>query len=249
VQLDLAGKVALITGAGSGIGATISHHLAREGMRVAVCDINQEAAERTVESLRRDGHDACALQADVTDEESVARMLESLIANFGAIHALVNNAGFTRDMRIVKMQLQDWDSVVDVILKGAFLCTRAVIPHLIEQGWGRVINISSRGHFGNPGQCNYAAAKAGLIGFTRALAKENGRHGITVNAIAPGIIDTQAVRSLPHYEKIRDAAEKATPIPRIGQTDDVADAVTFFVSNRASYITGEVLHVTGGRYG
>jgi 3-oxoacyl-[acyl-carrier protein] reductase len=151
-------------------------------------------------------------------------------------------------MRITKMSEADWDAVVDVVLKGAFLCTRAAIPPMAAQGFGRIINISSRAHLGNPGQANYSAAKAGIHGFTKAMALENGRNWITVNAVAPGIVDTDAVKGLPHYQKIRANAEKNTPIPRIGAPIDVASAVAFLASEFAGFITGEVLHVTGGRY-
>jgi 3-oxoacyl-[acyl-carrier protein] reductase len=175
-------------------------------------------------------------------------MVEATLHAFGEVHILVNNAGFQRDMHLTRMPEESWDAVVDVVLKGAYLCTRAVMPHFIEQRWGRVINMSSRAHLGNPGQANYSAAKAGLLGFTRALAMEEGRYFVTVNSVAPGVIDTEAIRALPHYAKVREAAEKNTPIPRIGQPGDVADAVLFLASERASYISGEVLHVTGGRY-
>jgi 3-oxoacyl-[acyl-carrier protein] reductase len=147
------------------------------------------------------------------------------------------------------MSEADFDAVVDVILKGAFLCARTVVPGMTERGWGRIINMSSRAHLGNRGQANYSAGKAGLIGFTKALSLELGRNNITVNAVAPGLIGTAAVRNLPHFENIREAAEKNTPIPRIGEPEDIAAAVTFLASERAGYITGEVVHVTGGRYG
>lgn len=248
MQLGLNGKVAIVTGGGSGIGAATCAALAAEGAAVVVADIHAANAEKTVAALHAAGGRALAVGVDVTDEAGVARMVDQAVAQFGALHILVNNAGFTRDMRITKMGVQDWDSVVDVILKGAFLCTRAAIPHMADAQYGRIINISSRAHLGNPGQANYSAAKAGLIGFTRAMALENGRNFITVNAVAPGIIDTEAVRSLPHYAKIREAAEKSTPIPRIGAVEDVAQAITFLASEAAGYITGDVLHVTGGRY-
>ena len=248
MQLGLNGKVAIVTGGGSGIGAATCAALAAEGAAVVVADIHAGNAEKTVAALHAEGGQALAVGVDVTDEAGVARMVEQAVAQFGALHILVNNAGFTRDMRITKMGVQDWDSVVDVILKGAFLCTRAAIPHMADAQYGRIINISSRAHLGNPGQANYSAAKAGLIGFTRAMSQENGRNFITVNALAPGIIDTEAVRVLPHYAKIREAAEKTTPIPRIGAVEDVANAVTFLASEAAGYITGDVLHVTGGRY-
>jgi 3-oxoacyl-[acyl-carrier protein] reductase len=146
------------------------------------------------------------------------------------------------------MSEDDWDAVVDVILKGAFLCSKAVLPSMLVNNWGRIINISSRAYLGNAGQANYSAAKAGLLGFTRALAFENGKYGVTVNSVAPGVIDTAAIRGLSHFEKVRENAERTTPIPRLGTADDVADSVAFLASDRASYITGEVLHVTGGRY-
>ncbi|MDO8944647.1 MAG: SDR family NAD(P)-dependent oxidoreductase, partial [Desulfobacterales bacterium] len=242
------GKTAIVTGAANGIGAAVSKALCSEGAHVVVADIDGIQAERTAQALRAAGGSAQAVAADVTDEAGVDGLFSAAIRHFGAVHILVNNAGFTRDMRITKMGVGDWDAVVDVILKGAFLCTRAAIPHFEKQQFGRVINISSRAHLGNPGQGNYSAAKAGLIGFTRAMALENGRNFITVNAVAPGIIDTEAVRRLPHYEKIRSAAERSTPIARIGQPEDVANVVTFLSSEQASYVTGEVVHVTGGRY-
>lgn len=248
MDLGLKNKVAVVTGAANGIGAAISQQLCAEGVKVVLTDINEEQLLRTAKAFADAGHDVEAVQADVTSEESVARMTERAIARFGRIDVLVNNAGFTRDMRITKMGLGDWDAVVDVILKGAFLCTRSIVPHMVTLGEGRIINISSRAHLGNPGQANYSAAKAGIIGFTRAMALEQGRHRITVNAVAPGIIDTDAVKSLPHYDKIREAAAKTTPIARIGQPEDVSSAVAFLASSLASYITGEVVHVTGGRY-
>lgn len=209
-------------------------------------DVND--AEEQAERLRRSGGRVLALVADVLDQSSIDAMLSHVSESFGGVDILVNNAGFTRDMRIGRMTEPDWDAVVDVILKGAFLCTKAVSGLMTERGWGRIVNISSRAHLGTPGQENYSAAKAGLLGFTRALALELGRFGVTVNAVAPGIVDTEAVRALAHFDKIRGAAEKATPISRLGNVCDIADAVAFLASERASYITGEVLHVTGGRY-
>ncbi len=248
MDLGLNDKVAVITGAANGIGAATAARLAAEGASVVIADIDESGAHAQATALTASGLRAAGLRVDVTDEASVAAMVERTRQTFGGVHILVNNAGFTRDMRIAKMGLDAWDSVVDVILKGAFLCTRAVLPGMTEQGWGRIINVSSRAHLGNPGQANYSAAKAGLIGFTRALSLENARFGITVNAVAPGIIDTETVRRLFHYEKIRDAAAKNTPVPRIGHPDDVADAIAFLASERASYISGDLLHISGGRY-
>jgi len=248
MDLGLTDKVALVTGAANGIGAAIAERLAAEGARVVVADIDAKGACERVRRLQQTGAQALAIGADVTDEASVASLVETSVEAFGSVHILVNNAGFTRDMRITKMGLDDWDAVVNVILKGAFLCTRAVLPHMTEQRWGRIVNISSRAHLGNAGQANYSAAKAGLIGFTRAMSLENARFGVTVNAVAPGIIDTEAVRRLPHFEKIREAAEKNTPVPRIGRPEDVADVVAFLASECASYVSGDLLHVSGGRY-
>lgn len=248
MDLGINDKVAIVTGAANGIGAAISRTLCQEGAKVVLADISERQLAATTAEFREAGFDVEPVVTDVTSEESVAALVKRTIGRFGRIDILVNNAGFTRDMRITKMSVSDWDAVVDVVLKGAFLCTRAVVPHMATQEQGRIINISSRAHLGNPGQANYSAAKAGILGFTRAMALEQGRYNITVNAVAPGIIDTDAVKSLPHYEKIRDAATKTTPIPRIGAPEDVSAAVVFLASALAGYITGEVVHVTGGRY-
>jgi 3-oxoacyl-[acyl-carrier protein] reductase len=161
----------------------------------------------------------------------------------------VNNAGFPRDNYLLKMSEEDWDLVMQVMLKGTFLATRAVMPYMIAQKWGRVINISSRAHLGNPTQANYSCAKAGLIGMTRALSLEEARYGVTVNAVAPGFIDTEMIRALAAYEVIKERALQMQPVKRTGHPQDIADAVTFLASERAGFISGEVLHVTGGRYG
>jgi 3-oxoacyl-[acyl-carrier protein] reductase len=248
MDLGLTGRVAIVTGAGGAIGSAISRRLAQEGARCIVVDIDPRSAETQANEIRQQGGDALPVATDIVDAGSVLAMVERARSAYGRIDILVNNAGFQRDKRIVKMSDDDWSSVVDVILKGAFLCSRAVIPHMAEQKWGRIINMSSRAHLGNPGQSNYSAAKAGLLGFSRALALENGKSGITVNSIAPGLVDTPAVRALAHFDKVRENAEKTTPIPRLGHVDDVADAVAFLASERASYISGDVLHVSGGRY-
>lgn len=248
MELGLNGKVAIVTGGGRGIGQAICDRFAAEGAYVVVADIDAEAAMAAADRIIRGNGRAMGVPCDVTDAGSVQQLVSAAHASFGTIDILVNNAGFTRDMRIGKMSEADWDSVVDVILKGAFHCTKAVLPTMIERNVGRIINISSRAHLGNPGQANYSAAKAGILGFTRAMSLEVGRHFITVNAIAPGIIETDAVRSLPHFDKIRANAEKTVAIPRMGRVTDVSDAVAFLASDRASYISGEVLHVTGGRY-
>lgn len=249
MDLGIGGRTAFITGAGGGIGAAIARALAREGVRVGLVDIAPERAGEQAEALVRDGFEAIGLGADVTDAGAVGAAVEAVGRRFGPVDILINNAGFTRDSRIVNMDEAAWDAVIDVILKGAYLCTRAAIPAMIERRWGRIVNISSRAYLGNPGQANYSAAKAGIIGFTRAMALEHGRHSITVNAVAPGIIDTAAVRALAHYEKVRDNAVRSLPLPRLGEVEDVADTAAFLASERASYITGDVLHVSGGRFG
>jgi 3-oxoacyl-[acyl-carrier protein] reductase len=248
MDLGLTGKVAIVTGAGGGIGAAIAQRLVAEGAHVVITDINGAAAEARATELRAAGGRAIAVAANVVSGAEVEELVAAAVAEFGTVHILVNNAGLTRDMRITKMTEADWDIVVDVILKGSFNCTRAVLTLMNEQKWGRIVNISSRAHLGNPGQANYSAAKAGIIGFTRAMSLEAGRNYVTVNAVAPGIINTEMIRNLPHWDKIKENAEKTTPIPRVGEVEDIADAVAFLASDRASYISGDVLHVTGGRY-
>lgn len=249
MDLNISGRTAVVTGGAGGIGFAAAQAFGREGVRVVLLDIDALAAKAQAEKLQADGIEAMGLGTDIIDQSAVDEAFASVRERFGTIDILVNNAGFTRDMRITKMQEDDWDSVVDVILKGAFFCTRAVLPGMIERQWGRIVNISSRAHLGNPGQANYSAAKAGIIGFTKAMALENGKFGVTVNAVAPGLIDTAAVRALRHYETIKANAEKSLPIPRLGRPEDVAAAIVFLSSEPAQYITGEVLHVTGGRYG
>lgn len=248
MDFGLNGQVMMITGGGGGIGAETARAFARLGAKVGVVDRNRTAAEAVCDAIAAAGGKAAAFEADVTDEASVQSTVQDIARQLGPVGVLVNNAGFTRDMKITRMTLNEWDAVVDVILKGAFLCSRAVIPGMVDVGWGRIVNISSRAHLGNPGQANYSAAKAGIIGFTRALALEYGKHRITVNAVAPGIINTAAVTNLPHYDKVREAAERTTPIPRMGEPADVAGAIVFLASRLAGYITGETLHVTSGRY-
>jgi 3-oxoacyl-[acyl-carrier protein] reductase len=248
MDLGLEGKVAIVTGSARGLGAATAQRLAAEGARVVVTDINREGAEASAAALRAQGFTAHCVTGDITRQEDVQRLVDETVATFGTVHILVNNAGFPRDSRITKMSEADWDLVVDVILKGSFLACKAVMPLMIEQRWGRIVNISSRAHLGNPGQANYSAAKAGILGLTRALALEEGRYDITVNAVAPGFIETEMVQSLPNYDAIKERTIKNTPIQRVGRPTDIADAVAFLASERASFITGETLHVTGGRY-
>lgn len=249
MDLSLTGKVAIVTGSARGLGAATARRLAQEGASVVITDINAELAQATAKALQDDGLAAHCIVGDITREADVQRLVDQTIEHFGGVHILVNNAGAPRDKYLVKMSEDDWDFVMNVMLKGAFLAARAVMPHFIEQGWGRLINISSRAYLGNPMQANYSAAKAGLIGMAKALSMEEGRYGITANCVAPGFMETEMVQALPTYETIKERAVAAQPIKRVGRPDDIADAVAFLASERAGFISGEVLHVTGGRYG
>ena len=249
MDLGLKDKVAIVTGSARGIGAATARRLAQEGARVVINDIQRERAEQTVAQLVADGFQAHCVLADVTRQADVQRLVDETVHRFGGVHILVNNAGAPRDQYLTKMTEEDWDFVIDVMLKGAFLMSKAVMPKMIEKGWGRVINLSSRAYLGNPTQANYSAAKAGLIGMAKALSIEEGRYGITVYCVAPGFIETEMIQALPTYEAIMERAIAAQPIKRVGRPNDIADAIAFLASDRASFISGEVLHVTGGRYG
>lgn len=248
MDLGLKRRVAVLTGSGRGIGRAAALALADEGAKVVISDVDTSAIETCCDMLRANGHECLGIAADVCDPQQVESMVAQVVAQWGKVDILVNNAGFTRDNYLLKMPETDWDAVLNVVLKGAYVCTKAVLPSMMEQRWGRVINISSRAHLGNPGQTNYSAAKAGLIGFTRALSLEQGKFNITANAIAPGFIETELVRALPTYAALRDAAIKSNPVRRVGSPDDVAAAVLYLASERAGYITGETLHVSGGRF-
>ena len=246
----LRGHAAFVTGAARGIGRRIATRLAAEGAAVVVADIDDEAGRQTAAEIAAGGATAVAAAAlDVRDAEAVAAAMTEASARFGVLDILVNNAGVFRDRRLEEMSDSDWDTVLDIDLRGYFVCCRAALPHLRAGGWGRIINISSRAYLGNPGQANYSAAKAGVIGLTRALSMELGRDGITVNAVAPGMIDTPLVRSHAKADELIARAVASTPLRRIGTPEDVAAAVAFLVSDDAAYITGDVIHVTGGRYG
>ena len=246
MDLGLAGKVALITGAARGIGKATAKALAAEGALVAILDLQQEAVDAAVAEIGVE--QAMGVVADVVDLESVTKAVAAISARWHSPDILVNNAGFPKDGFLTKISVEDWRRVVDVILVGAFNCTRATISAMHERRWGRVINISSRSHLGNPGQTNYSAAKAGLIGFTRALALESGSFNVTVNAIAPGFVETDAMKALYNYDVLKERSVAKSPLKRVGYPEEIADAVVFLASARAAYITGDVLHVTGGRY-
>ncbi|QUN32752.1 SDR family oxidoreductase (plasmid) [Cupriavidus sp. KK10] len=249
MDLGLKGRVAIVTGSARGIGAETARMLAQEGMAVVITDLDLDAATETARGIESAGGKAIAVQCDVRNEEQVRNMVGAGKDAFGSVDVLVNNAGLVKDRTILKMDEADWDLVLNVTLKGSFHCVRAALPHMHEKGWGRIINISSRALFGNPGQANYSAAKAGIIGFTRALSLEQARKGVTVNAIAPGYIETEYIKSLPNYDTILENVMAKNAVTFPGQTSDIAGAVAFMASEHARYITGTTLFVTGGRYG
>ncbi|MGC8787082.1 MAG: 3-oxoacyl-[acyl-carrier-protein] reductase [Anaerolineae bacterium] len=243
---ELTGKVAVVTGASRGIGRAIAIKLASLGAKVVVnYRSNQAAAEEVVRQIQGMGGEAIAVQADVSVYEEAQQLIQSALDHFGRLDILVNNAGTTRDTLLVRMSEEDWDVVIKTNLKGAFNCTKAAQRAMIKQRYGRIVNITSiAGLAGNPGQANYAAAKAGLVGFTKALAKELGSRNITVNAVAPGYVPTDLTATLPP-ELVAKGIEM-TPLGRPGTPEDIANAVAFLVSDEASYITGQVLSVDGG---
>ena len=246
------GRVAVITGAAQGIGFGIATRLAEEGASIAVVDLNEAAAADAAARLPlADGAKAIGVGADVSNGEAVDAAIARVVAELGGIHVLVNNAGITRDNLLFKMSEDDWDLVMNVHLKGAFLMTKAAQKHFVEQKYGKILNLSSVSALGNRGQANYSAAKMGVQGFTRTLGIELGRYGINANAIAPGFIATEmtdatAARVGVSVEDFRAAAAEANPVKRVGFPEDIAAAVAFLCSDEASYITGQTLYVDGG---
>jgi len=246
VKLDLTGRVAIVTGASRGIGRAVARTLASAGASVVAGARGDHAAEVAGE-ITAAGGKAIAVTLDVTDEASIAAAVASAASAFGKVDILVNNAGITRDTLMLRMKRDDWDAVIATNLTGAFTCTQAVLKGMVKQRYGRIVTISSVvGQSGNAGQANYAASKAGLIGFSKALAREVASRNITVNVVAPGLIDTDMTRA------ITDAAQQdwaaSIPLGRLGTPDDIAAAVCFLASDAASYITGHVLAVNGGMY-
>ncbi len=244
--LALENRTALVTGAARGIGKAIAESLAERGANIVVVDLAIEAAEETAQEIaERTGREVLALEADVSDNASVKAMVKKALEKFGKIDVLVNNAGITRDGLLMRMKEKDWDLVLDINLKGAFNCAQALIRPMMKARYGRIINITSvSGIVGQAGQTNYSSSKAGLIGFTKALAKEVGSRGITVNAVAPGFIETVLTEDLP--EEIRDFSMKLTPMGRFGKPEDIANAVAFLAAEESSFITGVILQVDGG---
>jgi 3-oxoacyl-[acyl-carrier protein] reductase len=242
----LNGKVALVTGGSRGIGSAIALELARQGANVAVNYSGSEAkANEVVDQIKALGREAIAIQSNVGDSESVQDMVKEVISTFGTIDILVNNAGITRDNLLMRMKEEEWDDVININLKGVFNCTKAVTRQMMKQRSGRIINIASIvGVSGNPGQANYVAAKAGVIGLTKTTAKELASRNINVNAIAPGFITTDMTEKLP--EEVKTEMLKQIPLAKFGEPKDIANVVVFLASEQSNYMTGQTLHVDGG---
>lgn len=247
-------RVALVTGAARGIGASIAVRLAADGFDIAVLDLDQAACAETVRSVEALGRRSSAVAADVGVERQVKAAVARVVTQLGPPTVLVNNAGILRDRTLAKMTSEDWDLVMSVNLRGAFLMSREVQPHMRAAGWGRIVSLSSTAALGALGEANYSAAKAGIQGFTKALAIELGRYGITANAVAPGFIETPmtaavAARVGISFDSIKEQALTDIVVGRVGQPDDVANAVSFFVDERSGFVTGQVLYVAGAPRG
>ena len=244
-------RVAVVTGAARGIGAATAVRLAAEGRAVAVIDLDEAACKDTVEKITAAGGRAIAVGADVSDEAQVEAAVARVAEELGAPTILVNNAGVLRDNLLFKMSASDWDTVLNVHLRGAFLMTRAAQKYMTEAKWGRIVNLSSTSALGNRGQANYSTAKAGLQGFTKTLAIELGKFGVTANAIAPGFIETEMTKAtaermgIPFEDFIKGAASQI-PVARVGQPEDIAHLVSFFVSEGAGFVSGQVVYAAGG---
>lgn len=242
------GHTAVITGSSRGIGRTTAEEFAKRGVNIVIVDIDEERAKQSAEEIKSQfGVETLGLKADVSNAEDVKTLFEEAFKKFGKIEILVNNAGITKDNLLIRMKDEEWDAVLNINLKGAFLCSREAIKGMSKIKYGRIINIASVVAFtGNPGQVNYSASKAGLIGLTKTLAKEYASRGITVNAVAPGFIQTAMTEKLP--EKVKEEMLRTIPLQRFGTTMDVANAIIFLALPESGYITGQVIHVNGGMY-
>jgi len=244
-------RVAVVSGAARGIGAAIAQRLASDGFAVAVLDLDESACAGTVDAIRSAGGSALAVGANVSDEDSVAAAVARIADELGGPTVVINNAGITRDNLLFKMPVSEWDAVMNVHLRGSFLLTKAAQKYMVEAKWGRIVNMSSVSALGNRGQANYSAAKAGLQGFTKTLAIELGKYGVTANAIGPGFIVTEmteatAARVGVPFEDFKAAAAAQTPVGRVGYPDDIAHTVSFLVSEGAGFVSGQVIYVAGG---
>jgi len=245
--MEFKGQVALVTGSARGIGKAIAEALARKGVALAIADVNLDEAKATSADLAKNGVKTTALRIDVANSREVIAAFGEILKEFGRLDILVNNAGITRDSLVLRMKEEDWDAVIDVNLKGVFLCAKEAVRAMAKQRYGRIVNIASVVAFmGNPGQANYSASKAGIVGLTKTLAKEYASRGITANAVAPGFITTAMTDALP--ENVKEEMKKAIPMARFGTIEDVANAVVFLASPSSGYITGQVIHVNGGMY-
>jgi 3-oxoacyl-[acyl-carrier protein] reductase len=245
--MDLKGQVGIVTGGTRGIGKAIAEGLARKGVNIVVAGRNLNAAYEVAGSLSAQGVKAIGIRLDVANSEEVEKVFEEIRREFNRIDILINNAGITKDGILMRMKEEAWDSVLDINLKGVFLCSREAIRDMAKQRYGRIVNITSVAAFmGNPGQANYSASKAGVVGFTKTAAREYAGRGVTVNAVAPGFIETGMTDVLP--ENIKEEMKKLIPLGTFGKVEDVANAVIFLVSPDSGYITGQVIHVNGGMY-
>jgi 3-oxoacyl-[acyl-carrier protein] reductase len=244
-------RVAIVTGGARGIGAAVAKRLAADGFAVAVLDLDVESTGDTVKAIEAEGGKALGVGVDVADEAGVGAAVERVAAELGPPVVLINNAGITRDNMLFKMSVEDWDSVINVHLRGQFLMARAAQKYMTQAKWGRIVNLSSVSALGNRGQVNYSAAKAGVQGFTKTLAIELGKFGVTANAIAPGFIETEmtaatAARLGVGMEDFKNAAASMIPVARVGQPEDIAHTVSFLVSDGAGFVSGQVIYVAGG---
>lgn len=245
--MRLKDKNAFITGAAQGIGKSIAIGMAKEGANIAVADTNIEKANTTAQEIKSLGIKSLAIKLDVSKQNEVEFAFETFIKELGRLDILVNNAGITKDALVLRMKDEDWDTVLDINLKGTFLCSKAAIRLMAKQQCGKIISISSVVAFtGNPGQVNYSASKAGIVGFTKTIAKEYASRGIKANAVAPGFIQTAMTDAIP--EKIKEEMKKSIPLGHFGTPEDIANAVIFLASKEADYITGQVFHINGGMY-
>lgn len=249
MDLGIRGHIAVVTGAGRGIGRGIAHGLGAEGCQVVVWDRDGGPARVVAAEIIAAGGQAISVTGSVADRDEVARVMAGIVEQLGAPHILVNNAGFSSDASLAEMTDEKWDKVMDVNLKGVFLCTQAVAPLMTTQGYGRIVNIASRGHLGDINKSNYSAAKAGVVAFTKCMSLELAPHGVTVNAVLPGYIETERLLGLPNHAGIHQRAMAAMPVQRAGTPADVANGVLFLASASSGFITGDLLYITGGRYG
>ena len=245
--MKLDNKIAVVTGAAQGIGKVIAMHLVQKGASLVLCDINLEMAKEAAREIEEAGGKCLALKSDVSNMQDAEKIIKDAVEHFGSLDILVNNAGITRDNVLIRMKEEQWDQVMAVNLKGTFNVTKAAIKVMMRKKSGKIVNIASiTGLMGNAGQANYSASKAGVIGFTKSIAREYADRGITVNAVAPGFIETAMTDAIPERE--REELIRQIPVKKLGTPEDVANAVYFLVSEEASYITGQVIGVNGGLY-